>query len=91
MNPDPSFNLIALTFIDLFVFIFNILLISRVLMSYIVDPLNSLFINLVSLTEPVLMPVRKVLPQTHGVDFAPLVTFFLLQGVQIMAHNLLGA
>lgn len=82
--------LVVSTFIDLFVFVFNILLISRVLMSYIVQESNSLFQNLVNLTEPVLIPVRKILPKTAGVDFAPLATFFLLQGLQILAHGLLN-
>lgn len=81
--------LVISTFIDLFVFVFNIMLISRVLMSYIVQESNSLFQNLVNLTEPVLIPVRKFLPKSAGVDFAPLATFFLLQGVQILAHSLL--
>jgi uncharacterized protein YggT (Ycf19 family) len=83
-------SLVVSTFIDLFVFVFNILLISRVLLSYVVQESNSLFQNLLNLTEPILVLVRKILPKSGGVDFAPLVTFFLLQGVQILAHTLLN-
>lgn len=82
--------LIVLTFVDLFVFIFNGLIIARVLMSYIVPESNSFYQNLINLTEPILAPLRKALPQSSGIDFAPLAAFFLLQGLQILAHNLLG-
>ena len=89
MNTSPT-TLILSTFIDLFVLVFNTLLVARVLLSYFVSESNGFYQSLISLTEPVLGPVRKVLPRTGGADFAPLVAFFLLQGIQILAHNLLG-
>ena len=79
------------TFIDLFVFVFNFILISRVLLSYFVQESNALYQSLINFTEPILAPVRRILPRSAGVDFAPLAVFFLLQGLQILAHNLLGA
>jgi len=45
----------------------------------------------VNLTEPVLAPVRRLLPKFSGLDLAPLVTFFLLQGLDYAVHWLLGA
>ena len=83
--------LVLLNFVDIFVSVFNILLIARVVASYLMSPTNSLYAGLVNLTEPVLWPVRKVLPQSGPVDWAPLVTFFLLQGIQYGVHALLGA
>ena len=83
-------TLVLSTFIDLFVLVFNTLLILRVLLGYMVQESNNFFQTLISLTEPLLMPVRKLLPNSPGVDFAPLVTFFLLQGLQYLAHNLLN-
>ena len=82
--------LVLSQFIDLFVSIFNVLLITRVVMSYFAKPGNRFFMWLLNLTEPVLSPVRKVLPRTPGMDFAPLAAFFLLQGVAFVAHALLG-
>jgi YggT family protein len=32
-----------------------------------------------ALTEPVLEPVRKVLPETGGIDFSPVVVIILLR------------
>lgn len=82
--------LVVLAFIDLFVTVFNILLITRVISSYVVKPGSRFYAWIVGITEPVLAPVRQVLPQTPGLDLAPLVTFFLLQGVQFAAHKLTG-
>lgn len=83
--------LVISTFIDLFVLVFNVILITRVVMSYFVSQTNGIYVTAVNLTEPLLIPVRRVLPQTPGIDLAPLVTFFLLQGLQYLAHLLLGA
>lgn len=83
-------TLVALAFIDLFVTVFNILLIIRVVSSYVVHPGNRFYGWIVGITEPLLSPVRKALPQTPGLDLAPLVTFFLLQGLQFAVHKLAG-
>ncbi len=83
--------LIILTFVDLFVSIFNLILITRVISSYIARPDGRFFMGLVSITEPVLAPVRRMLPTTPGLDLAPLVTFFLLQGLQYLIHWLVRA
>jgi len=45
---------------------------------------------MVSLTEPILAPVRRLLPQGGMVDWAPLVTFFLLQGLRYLVDRLIG-
>ena len=83
--------LVVLAFIDLFVTVFNILLITRVVSSYVVRPGNRFYGWVIGITEPLLGPIRRVLPQTPGLDLAPLVTFFLLQGVEYAAHKLAGA
>ena len=85
------FVLVLLTFVDLFATVFYVLLISRVLMSYVVSPENQLFAMLVSVTEPVLVPLRRVLPPMPGVDLAPLVAFLILQVVQLLIHQSVGA
>jgi YggT family protein len=82
--------LVLSKFIDLFVSVFNLLLIVRVVMSYFAKPGNRFFMGLVNLTEPLLAPVRRVLPSMPGVDLAPLATFFLLQGVEYLVHAILG-
>jgi len=39
---------------------------------------QELYAFLLRLTEPVLAPVRKVLPPTHGLDLSPLIVLLLL-------------
>lgn len=84
-------TLVLLTFADLFIFVFNVLILARVIISYIALPGNRWYDGLVSLTEPVLAPVRRLMPKVPGVDLAPLATFFALQGVQLLLHAVFDA
>ena len=67
-------GLVQLLF-DLYVFI----LLARVLLSWVqVDPRNPL-VNLIhQLTEPLLAPIRNLLPQGGGMDFSPMVAFVVV-------------
>lgn len=62
------------TFVEMLVLVLWILVLGRILMSW-VDPMarNSASRYLVALTEPMLAPIRRILPQTGMFDFAPLV------------------
>jgi YggT family protein len=46
---------------------------------------------LFDLTEPVLAPIRRVLPQGQALDFSPLVAFLLLQLVSALINWLIGS
>lgn len=82
---------VLLQFIALFVSTFNLLLLIRVVMSWVAPGSTNSFVRLIyDLTEPVLAPVRKLLPGSGMIDLSPLVTFFLLQGLQLLAFRLLG-
>ena len=67
-------GLVQLLF-DLYV----IVLLARVLLSWVqVDPQNPI-VNLIhQLTEPLLAPIRNLLPQGGGMDFSPMVAFFVV-------------
>lgn len=80
---------LLLTFIDIFVWAFTGLLLIRIIMSYIVQPTNQIYQVIVDTTEPLLSPVRKVMPTVPGMDFSPLALFFILQIIQITAHSLI--
>lgn len=84
-------NLVILTFANLFVAAFNLLLIARVISSWIYpDPMAYGWTRMLhSLTEPLLAPVRRLLPAMAGIDLAPLATFFVLQLLLAGLHNLL--
>lgn len=57
--------------------IFQLILLARVLMSWFpnLDYSNPIVRLLYDVTEPVLKPVRDLLPQTGMIDFSPLVVF----------------
>ena len=80
---------IIMTFLNLFVPIFSGILLLRIILSYIVQPTNQFYEGLVTVTEPLLAPIRKVLPNTGGVDFSPLVTILLLQGLVTVVGSLI--
>jgi YggT family protein len=67
-------GLVQLLF-DLYV----IVLLARVLLSWVqVDPRNPIVNLLHQLTEPLLAPIRRLLPQTGPMDFSPMVAFFVV-------------
>lgn len=56
------------------------LIFARAIFSFFVrDPSNSIYQFLVALTEPIIGPIRRLLPvQTMGMDFSPLIAIILL-------------
>jgi len=59
--------------------IYNILIIARVFASWIVrNPYNRVYHFLITITEPVLGLIRRILPPLMGLDLSPIIAFFLL-------------
>jgi YggT family protein len=59
--------------------LYIIVLLARVLLSWVqVDPRNPI-VNLIhQLTEPLLAPIRNLLPQSGGMDFSPMAAFIVV-------------
>jgi len=59
--------------------LYILVLLGRVLLSWMqVDPRNPI-VNLINqLTEPLLAPIRNLLPQSSGMDFSPMVAFVVV-------------
>ena len=70
------------SFLQLFVFAIWLLVFGRVIASF-VDPRGShpLTAFVIGMTEPILGPVRRVLPSTGMIDFSPLVVMLVLSAV----------
>lgn len=81
---------VFVTFLDLFVALFNILIIIRVIGSYALSPNNRFYAVVVGLTEPILAPVRRVIPPLSGVDLSPLAAFVILNAIQYIIVSLIG-
>jgi len=65
--------------LTILVYVFFIAIMVRVLFSWIgPDMRNPLFRISYQVTEPILAPVRNLLPQTPGIDLSPMIVTFLL-------------
>ncbi len=51
----------------------------------------SVYHSINSLLEPVLAPIRRMMPSTGALDFAPLVLIVVMQILLIVLHNLKAA
>ncbi len=70
------------TFLGLLVGVYELLLLARVLMSWVNPRFDSPIARfLYDVTEPVLAPIRRALPATGMIDWSPLVAFVVLSVV----------
>ena len=70
---------VVVNFLYLLLWAFQILILVRVIASFLVPRGGGGFIAVVyQLTEPVLAPIRRVLPATAGIDFSPLVAMIVV-------------
>ena len=73
---------------------YELILIVRIFMSWIrPDPSNPIVEWIYRLTEPVLEPIRRLLPiRGMGIDFSPIIVFILLSILQraILGGTLFG-
>jgi len=65
----------------------SILIIAQVLLSYVMSPYHPLRQTIDRLLEPLYTPIRRLLPQTGGLDFSPVILIIV---VQIVARLLTG-
>jgi len=56
-----------------------ILIIISVILSYVMDPYQPVRRWVDSIVQPLLMPIRRVVPPVAGLDFSPLVLIILIQ------------
>jgi YggT family protein len=80
-----------ITFIDLLFRALWIAILGTVLMSWI-DPSGSSRVSQVlrEITDPILTPVRKILPTVGMLDFSPLVALLLLEFIRMMIISVLS-
>jgi YggT family protein len=69
-------------FVSLLFEVLSLAILGRVLVSW-VDPMGNMRISQIlrDVTEPILAPIRKVLPSMPMFDFAPIVAMLLLQAL----------
>ena len=68
------------SFINLLFTILNFAILIRVILSWVrVNPYNPLVQIIFQITEPILAPFRRLIPPAAGLDFSPIVAFFVLE------------
>ena len=79
-----------LNFIDFLFYAFYLAILARVILSWLrFDPYHPVSTFLHQMTEPILAPIRRLLPPTGMIDFSPLVALLLLQVVQIVIREII--
>ena len=77
--------------LSLFLQIYSYVLLARALVSWIpnLDPYNPIIQILYQITEPVLEPIRKLIPPLGGmVDISIMVAFFGIMALQYLLRTL---
>jgi YggT family protein len=60
------------------------IVIANVLLSYFVSPYHPVREALDRITEPLLAPIRRVMPQTGVIDISPMVLILLIELLRII-------
>ena len=74
-------------FINLLVQVLSLLVIAHVILSYFMSPYHPVRQVVDGVVEPLLSPIRRIMPQTGMLDFSPMVLIILLQ---VVARFLVG-
>jgi YggT family protein len=69
----------------------SFLLIAYVVLSYFMDPFHPIRMNVNRIVNPILDPIRRILPQTGMMDFSPLVAIILVQVLEFILRYLVLA
>ena len=78
---------LAIQLITIIAQLVTLLVIVQVALSYFMSPFHPVRQAIDKLVEPLLAPIRRILPQTGMLDFSPLILIIL---VQIVARLLTG-
>jgi YggT family protein len=69
--------------------IYNLLILARVIASWVIrDPGNPIFHFLYNITEPVLGPIRSLMP-AMGLDLSPIIAYFVLNFISRIIASLI--
>jgi len=66
----------------------SLLILVKILLSYVLSPYHPVRQAIDRIIEPMLAPIRKIIPPVGMFDFSPLILIVLLQIVEIIFTNL---
>ena len=83
-------NLI-ITFVQILAQVLWIALLARVILSWVnLSPTNPLVVIVYQITEPILAPIRRVLPRMGMLDLSPMVALILLFAIRQLLIRVLS-
>ncbi len=80
---------ILIIIIDRVAWLLGLLVIISVILSYFMDPYHPLRRAIDSVVEPMLAPIRRVVPLVGMLDFSPLILIILIQVISRLLIRLL--
>jgi YggT family protein len=66
-----------------------LLILVKILLSYFMDPFHPIRQSIDRLIEPLLRPIRQIVPIIGGFDFSPLILIILVEVIARLLLNLL--
>lgn len=73
---------VLVNFVVLLTTILTLLILARVVISWVMPAGGGELVAFIySATEPLLAPIRSVLPRTGGFDFSPMIAILVLQAI----------
>lgn len=79
------------SFIDLLFYALNLAILIRVILSWLrVNPYNPFASFIYQVTDPILEPLRRIIPPLGMIDISPIVAMLLLSVVQQVLLTVVG-
>lgn len=80
---------ILITLVDYLSLALSLLFIAYVVLSYFMDPYHPVRMTVNRLVDPLLNPIRRILPQTGMLDLSPLVAIIVIQILEYILKQVL--
>lgn len=80
---------LLITLVNYLSLAFSLLLIAYVVLSYFMDPYHPVRSTVDRMVNPILNPIRRIMPQTGMLDFSPLVAIILVQIIEFILTRLI--
>ena len=77
--------------IDFISRILIILVIIDVVLSYFMSPYHPVKMTIGRIVEPLLAPIRRIIPPVQMIDFSPIILIILIQVIDSILGSLLGS
>ncbi len=69
----------------------SLIVLADVFVSWILDPFHPIRTFLDSIVQPMLDPIRRIIPPTSGIDFSPFVLLIVLQLLRSLVIGILAS